>query len=118
MCELTIAIMASIAILTQSFAYDFMCGYEIDGILIHEGTPRYNGTWWGYATYDRILIKHGLEPADKMMVFAHERKHYERMKNGSFDKNDLEREERIAYLYGWNESNWDTRILRHKCVVE
>ena len=78
--------------------------------------PRYGQKWWGYAVKDRIVVKHGLEPDDKMMVFAHELKHYERMQDGTFDGGNLEEEERLAYEYGWNESNWDPRILRHRCV--
>ena len=99
-----------------SFAYNFSCGYEIDGILIHEGIPRYGQGWWGFAVKDRIVIKEGLSDEDKMGVFAHELMHYRRMQNGSFNRYDLEEEERLAYLYGWNESNWDEKILRHKCV--
>lgn len=112
--ELDEAIALSIALSNdRSFAYNFSCGYYIDGILIHEGIPRYGQNWWGFATYDRIVIKEGLSDEDKMMVFAHERKHYDRMHNGLFDRLKLWLEEKIAYLYGWNESNclpgWDRR---------
>jgi len=102
----------------RSFAYNFSCGYEIDGILIHEGLPRYGQKWWGFATKDRIVIKQGLSPEQRMMVFAHEFMHYNRMQNGDFNSKDLKEEERLAYLYGWNESNWDERINRFFCVED
>ncbi len=117
MDAISLVVAMSLAIATtEIFSYDFECGYHIDGILIHEATPRFNGTWWGRATYDKIIIKKGLTPKERMMVFAHERKHYERIRAGVFNKWNMKEEERIAYEYGYNESNWDPRINRFHCV--
>ena len=119
MDPLAISIAMSLAIYqTESPTYVFECGYYIDDILIHEATPMYGGTWWGCATYNKIIIKKGLSPEERMMVFAHERFHYERIRAGLFNKWDLREEERLAYIYGWNESNWDPRILRFRCIED
>lgn len=105
-------------ILTESPTYDFECGYYIDDILIHEGTPRHGGTWWGYASYDKVIIASGLNETNRMMVFAHESFHQSRMRAGTFNKWNMREEERLAQEYGWNQSNWDSRINRFHCVEE
>lgn len=114
--DLNASIERSLALRGTSFAYEFECGYFIDGILIHEATPRYNQSWWGFATRDRIVIRSGLSPEARMMVFAHERKHYERFEAGLFDRLNWWLEEKIAYEFGWDERNWDSRINRFFCV--
>ena len=113
MVALSLAIAA-----TESPSYDFECGYYIDGRLIHEGTPRHGGTWWGFATKQIIVLKSGLNSTNRMKTFAHEGFHQDRMILGIFDRWNQREEERLAYEYAENESNWDERINRFYCVEE
>ncbi|MCK5018215.1 MAG: hypothetical protein KAS32_14255 [Candidatus Peribacteraceae bacterium] len=111
MVALSLAIAA-----TESPTYEFECGYYIDGILIHEGTPKFGGTWWGFATSNIIVIRKGLNETERMMTLAHETFHQNRMRAGIFNRFNKAEEERMAYEYGYNESNWDTRINRFHCI--
>ena len=116
--DINASIERSLALTNEPFAYTFECGYYIDGRLIHEGTPKYNGTWWGYATSDIIVIRAGLAPKERMMTLAHEIFHQDRMRAGLFNKFNRWLEEKLAYIHGYNESNWDSRINRFHCVEE
>ena len=97
-------------------AYDFQCGFTIDGMLVHYGIPKYDAVWAGRAWKDRIVIDPRLSDEDKVMVFAHERFHWQRMNNGSWDNNDKTNEEILAYEYASDKKNWDYSFLRFKCA--
>ena len=99
-------------------AYTFVCGFTIDGIQIDYGIPLYEASWAGRSlTKDRYVLLYGMSEDATLEANAHEWFHTDRRRKELFDWNNLSGEERLAYEFAANESNWDRRILNHKCVV-